>query len=186
MAKAFEKNILEWRFVIEGPPDSPYAGGLYLGKLKFPDQYPMKPPSIMMLTPNGRFETDRRLCLSMSDFHPETWNPGWSVATILKGVLSFMLDNEVTTGGIETTDDTKRTLAASSRAWTTAHKDFQELFAGTSGGMSMASVSKSLATVEVTAPGPAKAAAPAAEAAAAPAEMPRPPPAAGAAPEGQQ
>ena len=28
-----------------------------------------------MLTPNGRFKVATRLCLSMSDFHPETWNP---------------------------------------------------------------------------------------------------------------
>ena len=34
--------------------------------------------------------TGTRLCLSMSDFHPETWNPGWSVATVAKGLLSFM------------------------------------------------------------------------------------------------
>jgi ubiquitin-conjugating enzyme E2 J2 len=32
-----------------------------------------------MITPNGRFETNRRLCLSISDFHPETWVPTWSV-----------------------------------------------------------------------------------------------------------
>ena len=24
-------------------------------------------------TPNGRFKTDFRLCLSMSDYHPDTW-----------------------------------------------------------------------------------------------------------------
>ena len=30
-----------------------------------------------MLTPNGRFKTGIRLCLSMSDYHPETWNPLW-------------------------------------------------------------------------------------------------------------
>lgn len=44
-----------------------------------------------MITPNGRFQTDTRLCLSMSDFHPGTWNPSWSVATILNGLLSFMV-----------------------------------------------------------------------------------------------
>ena len=27
----------------------------------FPNDYPFKPPSIYMLTPNGRFETGRRL-----------------------------------------------------------------------------------------------------------------------------
>ena len=89
----------EWHFLIEGPSDSPYAGGWYLGKLRcapqppggpavapglraglgtasrrrFPPEYPFKPPGILMLTPSGRFETGTRLCLSMSDFHPETW-----------------------------------------------------------------------------------------------------------------
>jgi hypothetical protein len=56
------------------------AGGFYHGTLTFPAQYPYKPPAIAMITPNGRFKTNTRLCLSMSDFHPETWNPLWSVS----------------------------------------------------------------------------------------------------------
>ncbi len=47
-------NILEWHFVLEGQPDSEYAGGVYHGKVTFPAQYPYKPPSIQMVTPNGR------------------------------------------------------------------------------------------------------------------------------------
>ena len=35
-----------------------------------------------------------RLCLSISDFHPDTWNPAWSVSTILTGLLSFMVCNK--------------------------------------------------------------------------------------------
>ncbi len=66
-------------------------GGFYHGKLLFPSDYPFKPPRIIMITPNGRFQTNRRLCLSISDFHPDTWNPAWSVATILTGLLSFMV-----------------------------------------------------------------------------------------------
>ena len=50
-----------------------YLGGTYHGKLIFPSNYPFSPPSILMLTPNGRFSTNTRLCLSMSDYHPETW-----------------------------------------------------------------------------------------------------------------
>jgi len=49
--------------------------------------------SIRMLTPSGRFEPNQRICLSMSDFHPETWNCMWSVSSILQGVVSFMLDS---------------------------------------------------------------------------------------------
>ena len=68
-----------------------FSGGFYHGKLIFPQDYPFKPPRILMLTPNGRFQTNTRLCLSISDFHPDTWNPAWSVATILTGLLSFMV-----------------------------------------------------------------------------------------------
>lgn len=68
-----ETNILEMHYVIEGSAGTPYEGGVYHGKLVFPKEYPLKPPSVMMLTPSGRFQAGRRLCLSMSDFHPETW-----------------------------------------------------------------------------------------------------------------
>lgn len=71
---ADESNILEVHYVIEGSEKTPYAGGFYHGKLVFPKDYPLKPPSVIMLTRNGRFQPNRRLCLSMSDFHPEVSN----------------------------------------------------------------------------------------------------------------
>jgi ubiquitin-conjugating enzyme E2 J2 len=86
-----DSNILEWHYVITGTSGSPYEGGYYHGCLKFPPEYPMKPPAVYMTTPNGRFKTNQRLCLSMSDFHPETWNPMWSVSSILTGLYSFMV-----------------------------------------------------------------------------------------------
>ena len=78
-------------YVIRGPPDTPYEGGEYYGRLTFPSEYPFKPPAIRMTTPSGRFQPDTRLCLTMSDFHPSLWNPSWSVPTILNGLLSFMV-----------------------------------------------------------------------------------------------
>lgn len=78
-------------YVVCGPESTPYEGGFYHGKLVFPREFPFKPPSISMITPNGRFKTNTRLCLSISDFHPDTWNPAWSVSTILTGLLSFMV-----------------------------------------------------------------------------------------------
>lgn len=78
-----------------------YTGGYYHGKLVFPPDYPFKPPRISMITPNGRFATNKRLCLSISDFHPDTWNPAWSVATILTGLLSFMVSNSTTVNNNE-------------------------------------------------------------------------------------
>lgn len=123
-----ESDILEWHYIVTGPPNTPYAGGKYHGKLIFPPSYPFKPPSIMMCTPSGRFKTNTRLCLSMSDFHPETWNPIWSVSTILKGLVSFMAEDEETTGSMKADDDTRRKLAAESWGANMTDKTCMTLF----------------------------------------------------------
>lgn len=127
-AVPLESNILEWHYVITGPTESPYHGGEYHGKLIFPPAYPYSPPGIMMHTPNGRFKTNCRLCLSMSDFHPESWNPMWNVSTILQGLLSFMLEDEKTTGSIESTEAEKRALAARSKQFNRKDPVFRECF----------------------------------------------------------
>ncbi|KAK6037270.1 hypothetical protein COOONC_25225, partial [Cooperia oncophora] len=46
------------------------------------------------------FMTNSRLCLSISDYHPETWNPGWTVSSILVGLHSFMNEESLATGVI--------------------------------------------------------------------------------------
>ncbi|XP_052175540.1 ubiquitin-conjugating enzyme E2 34-like isoform X2 [Diospyros lotus] len=102
-ARPSPNDILEWHYVLEGSEGTPFAGGYYYGKIMFPPEYPFKPPGISMITPNGRFMTQKKICLSMSDFHPESWNPMWSVASILTGLLSFMMDNSPTTGSVTTT-----------------------------------------------------------------------------------
>ncbi|KAG2459053.1 UB2J2 enzyme, partial [Polypterus senegalus] len=112
----------------EAATKRPGGGGYYHGKLIFPREFPFKPPSIYMITPNGRFKCNTRLCLSITDFHPDTWNPAWSVSTILTGLLSFMVEKGPTLGSIETSDFTKRQLAAQSLAFNTKDKVFCELF----------------------------------------------------------
>jgi len=121
-------NILEWHYVVTGPPGSSYENGVYHGKLVFPPEYPFKPPSIYMLTPNGRFSVNTRLCLSISDFHPDTWNPAWSVSTILTGLLSFMLESAPTLGSIEASDRERRNLAQRSLEYNLKCKLFCDIF----------------------------------------------------------
>lgn len=123
-----EANILEMHYVIEGSDKTPYEGGIYHGKLVFPKDYPMKPPSVMMLTPSGRFQPNRRLCLSMSDFHPESWNPMWSLSTILTGLYSFMIETAPTLGSIETTTSQKQRFARQSLEYNVRNPNFCKLF----------------------------------------------------------
>ncbi|XP_035163163.1 ubiquitin-conjugating enzyme E2 J2 isoform X2 [Callithrix jacchus] len=123
-----KQDHIPGHYVVRGPEMTPYEGGYYHGKLIFPREFPFKPPSIYMITPNGRFKCNTRLCLSITDFHPDTWNPAWSVSTILTGLLSFMVEKGPTLGSIETSDFTKRQLAAQSSAFNLKDKVFCELF----------------------------------------------------------
>lgn len=127
-AAPMPSNILEWHYVVTGPEKTPYEGGLYHGKLVFPREFPFKPPSIYMITPSGRFKVNTRLCLSISDFHPDTWNPAWSVSSILTGLVSFMTEKTPTLGSLETSDYTKRQLALQSLECNLQNKVFVELF----------------------------------------------------------
>lgn len=70
-----------------------------------------------MHTPSGRFQPSTRLCLSISDFHPKSFNPAWEVSTILLGLQSFMTSEEMTTGSISGTDAERRAFAARSKWW---------------------------------------------------------------------
>lgn len=128
ITRPLPSNILVWYFILEGPPDSPYAGGTFLGRLSFPSSYPYAPPAVYMLSPQGRFKVDTKLCLSGSDFHPELWSPAWSVGAVLTGLLTFMLMDEVTVGSIKTSEHTKIVLASSSHAWIGRSEIFAELF----------------------------------------------------------
>ncbi|KAI9933398.1 hypothetical protein AWENTII_002552 [Aspergillus wentii] len=117
VAHPSESNILEWHYILTGPPGTPYENGQYWGTLVFPPEYPFAPPAIRMHTPSGRFQPSTRLCLSISDFHPKSFNPAWEVSTILIGLMSFMTSEEMTTGSVSASEAERRVLAARSRWW---------------------------------------------------------------------
>ena len=37
-------DLMVWRILIEGPQDTLFAGGLFRAEMKFPPEYPDKPP----------------------------------------------------------------------------------------------------------------------------------------------
>ncbi|RXG58217.1 Ubiquitin-conjugating enzyme E2 J1, partial [Armadillidium vulgare] len=89
-AYPLEDNLFEWHFTVRGPPDTEFDGGIFHGRIMMPTEYPMKPPNIIFFTPNGRFETNKKICLSISGHHPEMWQPSWSIRTALLAIIGFM------------------------------------------------------------------------------------------------
>lgn len=117
-AQPLEDNLFEWHFTVQGPADSDFESGRYHGRITLPPEYPMKPPSIMLLTPNGRFETGKKICLSMSAHHPETWQPSWSIRTVLLAIIGFMpTKGGGAIGALDYTPDERKNLAKKSMLW---------------------------------------------------------------------
>eukprot|EP00899_Mesostigma_viride_P017929 jgi/Mesvir1/26137/Mv06850-RA.2 len=116
IAEPLQDNLFEWHFAVAGPPDSEFEGGIFHGRIILPHDYPFKPPTFMLLSPTGRFETNTKICLSISNYHPEHWQPSWSVRTALTALIAFMPTRpDGAIGSLDYPPDERRVLAASSR-----------------------------------------------------------------------
>lgn len=117
-AHPIEDNLFEWHFTVRGPAATEFEGGVYHGRILMPADYPMKPPNIILLTPNGRFETNKKICLSISGHHPETWRPSWSIRTALLALIAFMPSpGNGTIGALDYTAEERQQMARKSQVW---------------------------------------------------------------------
>lgn len=69
-----------------------------------------------------------RICLSISDYHPESWNPVWPVRSIIIGLISFFVTNDSTVGAIERSHTERMKIAKESREKILKNKYFLEIF----------------------------------------------------------
>lgn len=91
-----ENDPLVWYFIIYGQQDSPYYKGKFIGKITHSKKYPVEPPSYQMLTPNGRFEVNRDICLTNSGYHKDQWSSTWNIKTILIAFNSIFNADDTT------------------------------------------------------------------------------------------
>lgn len=117
-AAPLEDNLFEWHFTLAGPPSSAFESGIYHGRIILPPSYPLRPPMFRFLTPSGRFEVNREICLSISGHHEETWQPAWGIRTALCAIRAFMeSDAKGQIGGIDCPENVRRAMARESRSW---------------------------------------------------------------------
>jgi ubiquitin-conjugating enzyme E2 G1 len=97
-----DNNFLKWIFIIIGPVDTIYEGGIFKGIINFPKNYPIEPPHIIfnnMIHPNVYSNGD--VCISIlhrgsdqygyeKDF--ERWSPTHGVDSIMMSIISMLSD----------------------------------------------------------------------------------------------
>ena len=115
-------KLLEIFFLLRGDKDSHYSGGEYLGKIIYGPKYPLQPPNFYLLTPNGRFHTNKKICLSNSGYHSHSWSPaGWNILTILTGLYSLWHSNTKTDtvgiGHLKTIPNVIKKMALQSKSY---------------------------------------------------------------------
>ncbi|WVQ68036.1 uncharacterized protein L199_006242 [Kwoniella botswanensis] len=121
VAAPLEDDIFEWHCTMRGVSGSEYDGGLYHLRILLPPSYPMSAPDIMLMTPNGRFELGKKICIDgLTSFHAGSWQPAWGVRTAVVGLRSFwMQTGEALSaiGALDYSKEERRRLANLSKDW---------------------------------------------------------------------
>jgi ubiquitin-protein ligase len=121
-----ETNKFIFYFLLVGDKEDPknkettghYACGYYIGKIMLPPTYPDKPGDFMMLTPNGRFAVNSKICLTNSGYHSESWSPIWSIRNMILGFASiFYVDLDKGISHIKMTKSERLKMASESIDW---------------------------------------------------------------------
>lgn len=132
-----ENDFYKVHFILPGPEDTPFDGGLYHGMIRLNNEHPYKAPNIHMITPNGRFMAEeypipsgsRGICTTASAFHPSDWTPMNNLETVIKGFISLMCDPyDGGVGGINSTPTETKKLAKNSINHIKSEAIIRELF----------------------------------------------------------
>jgi len=85
------EDIYHWQATIMGPIKSPYEGGVFYLSIKFPKDYPFKPPKLIFLTKiyHCNINSGGAICL---DILKEQWSPALTVSKVLLSICSLMDD----------------------------------------------------------------------------------------------
>jgi len=123
-------NLLDWYCMIYDLNEEEYKNGQYIFNIKMSPNYPFDPPEFYFLTPNGRFDIDKKLCFSNSSYHKESWSPLWTIKTIILGFLSFFLEKKSSgIGHLAASIDEKIIFAEKSQEYNkTKLKKYLDLF----------------------------------------------------------
>ena len=86
-----DNDIYHWNATIMGPSDSPYAGGVFFVDIRFPHDYPFKPPKLTFTTKiyHPNINSNGSICL---DILKDQWSPALTISKVLLSLVSLLTD----------------------------------------------------------------------------------------------
>ena len=84
-----EDDIFHWQATLMGPSESPYEGGIFIMNIKFPGDYPFKPPKVTFETKifHPNINSSGGICL---DILKEAWSPALTISKVLLSICSLL------------------------------------------------------------------------------------------------
>lgn len=84
-------DMFTWSAVIMGPEGSVYHGGVFRLRIRFPQDYPFKPPKITFLTKiyHPNVNANGGICL---DVLKDQWSPALTITKVLLSISSLLTD----------------------------------------------------------------------------------------------
>ena len=87
-----DENLLRWKAMIKGPPDSPYEGGEFHLTINLQDDYPNKPPRVKFQTKIYHPNIDAAMgsvCLSIL---AKDWSSQYNIRVVLLAIYCLLTD----------------------------------------------------------------------------------------------
>lgn len=84
-------DLFNWTATISGPEDTPYHGGVFFLSIRFPQDYPFKPPKINFTTKlfHPNVNLNGSICL---DILKDQWSPALTISRVLLSISSLLSD----------------------------------------------------------------------------------------------
>ena len=77
-------NIYKWEAAVQGPPDSPYEGGMFLLEISFSESFPFQPPKVTFKTKIDHFSINSNGEIDLDILKKNNYTPLLTVHTVLQ------------------------------------------------------------------------------------------------------
>ena len=91
------QDMKKW-YVLYHDLEGEHEGGEYLMLLEAQPRHPFEPPHFQFLTPNGKFQKEKKPCVDIGHYHSDNWPPELGMYGFASMIYYALKSDEVTNG----------------------------------------------------------------------------------------